>query len=219
MSKTHQEQNWVRTRNRLVQELRGQGIEDERVLETIRNTPRHLFMDESLAYQAYANRPLAIGRGQTISQPYIVACMTEMLIQDGVPDKVLEIGTGSGYQTAILAKLIDQVYTVERIRQLQEKAHTLLPSLNLHNVHYHYGDGLVGWAKHAPYPAIIATAAAIEVPPSLLEQLDENGYLVIPIGEANKPQKLLKIKRTAKGYEPLETHPVQFVPMVSGTAY
>ena len=161
----------ARTRERLVARLREQGIGDSQVLDRIRSVPRHLFVDEALASRAYEDTALPIGHGQTISQPYIVARMTEALIEGGAPRKVLEIGTGCGYQTAVLAPLVVTLYSVERIAALQQRARKVLRDLRIRNVHMRHGDGFEGWAAYAPFDGIIVAAAAHSVPPALLEQL------------------------------------------------
>lgn len=205
-----------RTRERMVKRLADQGIRDERVLEAMRNTPRHVFMDEALASRAYEDTALPIGFNQTISQPYIVAKMTESLLGAGRMAKVLEIGTGCGYQTAILAQVADQVYSVERILALQKKAKEILWDLKFKNVTYLYGDGHLGWADYAPFDGILAAAAATEIPEALLQQLAVGGVLIMPIGESGGQQILQRITRTSLNYkiEPLEA--VSFVPFLHG---
>lgn len=207
-----------RTRNRLVDRLRESGISDPRVLDILRQTPRHVFMDEAMASRAYEDTALPIGYGQTISQPFIVARMTEVLLQQPVmPSKVLEIGTGSGYQTAVLAQLVDQVYSVERISHLLNQARQRLHSLQLHNVQYHMGDGYQGWERHAPFDAIIVTAAPELVPQHLLQQLVVGGRMVIPVG---KPlhQRLMLFTREQEGCTEQALDWVSFVPMIKGQA-
>jgi protein-L-isoaspartate(D-aspartate) O-methyltransferase len=169
------------------------GIKDPRVLEAMKTVRRDRFVEEALVGEAYNDHPLPIGNNQTISQPYIVALMTESLALKG-DEKVLEIGTGSGYQTAVLAELADRVYTVERIRALMIRARTLLAELNYHNILFKAFDGTLGWQEYAPYDAIIVTAGAPKVPEPLLEQLAEGGRLVIPIGNKYS-QELIKITR------------------------
>ncbi|MCR4346016.1 MAG: protein-L-isoaspartate(D-aspartate) O-methyltransferase [Sulfuricaulis sp.] len=202
-----------RTRDRLIQRLREEGIRDERVLEAIRNVPRHVFVDEALASRAYEDTALPIGHGQTISQPYIVARMTQALIADGRPKKVLEVGTGSGYQTAVLAGLVDEIYSVERLEPLMKLARKRLREIGCRNVHIKLSDGSWGWKDHAPYDAIIVTAAPAEVPPSLLEQLAPGGRLVIPVG-GPAMQELLLVQRTDKGLTQERLDLVNFVPLV-----
>lgn len=202
-----------RTRDRLIQRLREEGIRDERVLEAIRNVPRHVFVDEALASRAYEDTALPIGHGQTISQPYIVARMTQALIADGRPKKVLEVGTGSGYQTAVLAGLVDEIYSVERLEPLMKLARKRLREIGCRNVHIKLSDGSWGWKDHAPYDAIIVTAAPAEVPPSLPEQLAPGGRLVIPVG-GPAMQELLLVQRTDKGLTQERLDLVNFVPLV-----
>ncbi|MDX1300609.1 MAG: protein-L-isoaspartate(D-aspartate) O-methyltransferase, partial [Pseudomonas sp.] len=187
-----------RTRERLIQRLYEEGLSNAHVLEAIRRTPRHLFVDEALAHRAYEDTALPIGSNQTISQPYMVARMSELLLAAGPLDKVLEIGTGSGYQTAILAQLVERVFSVERIQSLQEKAKERLAELNLRNVVFRWGDGWEGWNALGPYNGIIVTAAAANVPQALLDQLAPGGRLVIPVG-AGDEQELLLIVREEHG--------------------
>ena len=205
-----------RTRDRLIQRLREKGIRDTRVLEAMRMLPRHLFVDEALATRAYEDTALPIGHRQTISQPYIVARMTEAVLADSVPKSVLEIGTGSGYQAALLAQLVEQVYTVERIEPLYQQARKLLMKLGLRNVRCKLSDGTWGWESYAPYDAIIVTAAAPQVPQALLDQLAVGGKLVIPVGAQDDTQQLLTLVRTADGVEQRKLEDVVFVPLVSG---
>ena len=206
-----------RTRERLVARLREQGIRNEAVLDAMRHVPRHLFVDEALASRAYEDTALPIGYGQTISQPYIVARMTETLLEAGRPRKVLEIGTGSGYQTAVLAGLADIIYTVERIEPLYKLSRKRLRELRLHQVHFKLDDGSLGWAEHGPYDRVIVTAGATEVPQALVEQLAAGGCMLIPAGEA--AQELLLISRTAEGAtETRRLELVNFVPLVTGKA-
>lgn len=201
-------------RDRMVHQLRELGVRDERVLEVMRRTPRHLFVDEALATRAYANTSLPIGQGQTISQPLTVARMTEALLADGIPERVLEVGTGSGYQTAVLAQLVARVYSVERIRALSMRARNVVRSLGLHNVRYHLSDGSWGWSHHAPFDAILVTAAAERVPRPLLDQLGEGASLVIPVGRPGQMQRLLRIRREGGRFGCRTLHPVHFVPLV-----
>jgi len=202
-----------RTRERLVQQLRAEGISDEEVLAAIRAVPRHLFIDEALASRAYENTALPIGFGQTISQPYVVALMTQALRAGRHLDKVLEVGTGSGYQTAVLARLATEVYSVERIEALAKMARTVLARLGLRNVHSKICDGSWGWPEHAPYDGILVAAAPPEVPPPLLEQLAPGARLVIPVGGPSM-QELLVIQRTDTGYVRERLELVNFVPLV-----
>lgn len=204
-----------RTRDRLVERLRHEGIKDSRVLAAIRNTPRHLFMDEAISSRAYEDTALPIGHGQTISQPYIVARMTEALIAETQPEKVLEIGTGSGYQTAILAQLIKQVCSVERIAPLLVQARRRLALLNLHNIEFLHADGYLGWAEAGSFDAIIVTAAPLDIPASLFEQLAENGRLVIPAGPAGA-QQLLLVTRDGNEFHKRLLDRVSFVPLKEG---
>ncbi|WP_341305431.1 protein-L-isoaspartate(D-aspartate) O-methyltransferase [Pseudomonas sp. TMP25] len=204
-----------RTRERLIQRLYEEGLSNAHVLETIRRTPRHLFVDEALAHRAYEDTALPIGSNQTISQPYMVARMSELLLAAGPLDKVLEIGTGSGYQTAILAQLVERVFSVERIQNLQEKAKERLVELNLRNVVFRWGDGWEGWNALGPYNGIIVTAAAANVPQALLDQLAPGGRLVIPVG-AGDVQELLLIVREEDGFSRHVLDAVRFVPLVNG---
>jgi protein-L-isoaspartate(D-aspartate) O-methyltransferase len=199
-------------RNRMVDEqLLERDIRDLRVLEAMRAVPRHLFVSPEFAVHAYADSPLPIGSEQTISQPYIVALMTQLLNLQG-SEKVLEIGTGSGYQAAILAYLAGEVYTVERIAPLARRAETTLRQIGLRNVTFHIGDGTRGWAEHAPYDRIMVTAAAPQVPRALLEQLVDGGLLVIPVGGRGN-QTLQRLQRTGPNYESEIIVPVAFVPL------
>lgn len=202
-----------RTRDRLIQRLREEGIRDERVLEAIRNVPRHLFVDEALATRAYEDTALPIGHGQTISQPYIVALMTQTLLAGGRLKKVLEVGTGSGYQTAVLAQLVDAVYSVERIEPLMKLARKRLREIGCRNVQIKLSDGSWGWKDHAPYDGIIVTAAPAEIPPALLDQLAPGARLVIPVG-GTAMQELLLIQNTGKGLSQERLELVNFVPLV-----
>ncbi len=206
-----------RTRERMIKRLMEQGIGSLKVLDVMRNTPRHIFMDEALASRAYEDTALPIGYNQTISQPYIVAKMTELLLESttGRLAKVLEIGTGCGYQTAILAQLVDHVYSVERIAPLQKKAKDHLWDLKLKNVSYLHNDGGWGWPEHAPYDGILVAAAPPEIPEMLLQQMTVGGVMVIPIGSGGD-QRLQRVTRTESGYELEELEPVLFVPFLSG---
>ncbi|WP_339523805.1 protein-L-isoaspartate(D-aspartate) O-methyltransferase [Pseudomonas sp. EA_35y_Pfl2_R111] len=204
-----------RTRERLIQRLYEEGLSNAHVLEAIRRTPRHLFVDEALAHRAYEDTALPIGNNQTISQPYMVARMSELLLAAGPLDKVLEIGTGSGYQTAILAQLVERVFSVERIQNLQDKAKERLTQLNLRNVVFRWGDGWEGWNALGPYNGIIVTAAAANVPQALLDQLALGGRLVIPVG-AGDVQELLLIVREEDGFSRHVLDAVRFVPLLNG---
>jgi protein-L-isoaspartate(D-aspartate) O-methyltransferase len=198
----------------LAQKLHAEGISNQQVLQAIARTPRHIFVPEILAHKAYDNTALPIGQGQTISQPYIVAKMSELLLAKGVPDNILEIGTGSGYQTAILAQLTSAVFSVERIQALQWQAKRRLKLMDLHNVSMKHGDGWQGWATKAPFDAIIVTAAPSSVPQALLDQLVEGGRLIIPVGD-NK-QILKVITRKGNGFNEQQIEAVRFVPLVPG---
>lgn len=208
-----------RTRDRLAATLKGMGIEETIVLERIRHVPRHLFVDEAMATRAYENNALPIGHGQTISQPYIVARMTALLLQNKPSlGKVLEVGTGSGYQAAVLSGFVRELHTVERIEPLHRQAKQVLSGLRYNNVHTYLSDGSWGLAKQAPYDAIMATAAPEHVPPSLLEQLAVGGCLVIPVGGQQSAQQLQQIiKRGDQDYQVINHDMVQFVPFISGT--
>ena len=205
-----------RTRDRLVERLRGKGIQNEQVLNVIRSMPRHLFVDEAMSSRSYEDSSLPIGHGQTISQPFIVARMTEVLLSRGIPDAVLEVGTGSGYQAAILSQLVPKVYSVERIVALQTQARERYHMLGIHNIALKHSDGSWGWPQHAPYKAIIVTAAPEEVPQGLLDQLDIGGLMVIPVGGQQGIQKLLLITREADQFVEEELDAVKFVPMLKG---
>lgn len=203
-----------RTRERLSQRLAEHGIHDQRVLEAMRSVPRHLFVDEALASRAYEDTALPIGFGQTISQPYIVAKMTETLMSVS-PHKVLEIGTGCGYQSAILASLVDEVYSIERIAGLYDKARRNLQALKLHNLRLRHGDGFQGWPAQAPFDAILVTAAPPEIPEVLLQQLADGGLLVIPVGGSGV-QQLLSVQRQGDEFKQQVLEMVSFVPMLGG---
>lgn len=206
-----------RTRARLIDRLREQGITNSRVLDVMRETPRHLFLDEALSHRAYEDSALPIGHGQTLSQPYIVARMTELLLA-ACPkvDKVLEVGTGSGYQTAILAQLVGEVYSVERIKPLQDKARQLLRKLGLRNIHYSYADGGFGWPEKGPFNGILSTAAPCEIPPELPKQLAPGSALVIPVGDREQFLTLV-IRDTEQDQFITQTlEAVRFVPLLSG---
>ncbi len=202
------------TRQRLVSRLRAKGIRDERVLEAIRVTPRHLFVDEALSSRAYEDTALPIGRGQTISQPYVVALMTQAVLGDGRLSKVLEIGTGSGYQAAILSRVADKVFSTERIGELVRLARQRFHSLGMHNIYTRHADGLNGWPTQAPFDAILVTAGGL-IPDSLLEQLAVGGVLVAPEQEG-RHQRLIRTTRTDKGFEREDLGLVVFVPLLGG---
>ncbi len=205
----------ARTRERLVQRLKDQRIYWEPVLDQIRNVPRHLFVDEALASRAYEDTALPIGLGQTISQPYVVARMTEALLEGFEGDTVLEIGTGCGYQTAVMAPLVKKIYTVERLRELMTKTRQRLRELDIYNVQFRPGDGWEGWPKYAPYDGIIVTAAAPELPEKLLQQLAPGGRMVIPVGPRGC-QDLLLVTRKDDHFEEVSLGAVSFVPLVPG---
>lgn len=204
-----------RARDRLAQQLAARGIEDSRVLDVIASTPRHLFVDEALSAHAYLDKSLPIGHRQTISQPYVVARMTEALLADGPLDKVLEIGTGSGYQAAVLAPLAKTIFTVERIRALHELARSRFRDLRLRNVRALYSDGNDGWSRYAPFDGVIVTAGHEQVPETLLEQLALGGRLIMPLGPENA-QQLVMFRRQSNGYEQIVLEPVKFVPLLAG---
>ena len=204
-----------RTRERLIQRLVDQGISNMSVLDVIRITPRHLFLDEAMAHRAYEDVALPIGFQQTLSQPYIVARMTELLLSAGPRERVLEIGTGSGYQTAVLAQLVGEVYSVERIKALQQKARQRMRQLKLRNVHMNHADGGMGWAERGPFDGIMATAAPERIPEDLLQQLAAGGRLVIPVG--GDSQHLQVVTRTHEGFETDIVEAVNFVPLRPGT--
>jgi protein-L-isoaspartate(D-aspartate) O-methyltransferase len=204
-----------RTRERLIQRLVEQGISNTAVLDVIRTTPRHMFLDEAMAHRAYEDTALPIGFQQTLSQPYIVAKMTELLLAGGPLSRVLEIGTGSGYQTTILAQLVERVYSVERIKPLQAKARQRLRRLKLHNVHTRHADGGMGWAEKGPFDGIITTAAPETIPEDLLAQLAPGGRLVIPVG--GERQQLQVVTRSAEGFNTQIVEAVRFVPLRPGT--
>ncbi|MEZ8144596.1 protein-L-isoaspartate O-methyltransferase [Enterovibrio norvegicus FF-33] len=197
----------------LIQLLRQQGIADQRVLNAIERLPRHLFVSEAMAHQAYDNNALPIGFGQTISQPYIVAKMTELLTLD-YDSRVLEVGTGSGFQTCVLAQLVEHVYSVERIKQLQMVAKRRFKQLELYNISTKHGDGWEGWASKGPFDAILVTAAAASMPRALCEQLAEGGTLIVPVGETD--QTLYKVTRIGDEFETTAIEAVRFVPLVAG---
>ncbi len=205
----------ARTRDRLVQRLKDHGIRNTDVLNQIRNVPRHLFVDEALASRAYEDTALPIGLGQTISQPYVVARMTEALLDDFDGETVLEIGTGCGYQTAVLAPLVKKIYTVERIPELLRKTRQRLRDLDIYNVQFRPGDGWQGWPKYAPYDGIIVTAAAPVLPEKLLEQLAPGGRMIIPVGQPGW-QELTVVNRKDDHFEQVTLDAVSFVPLVPG---
>jgi protein-L-isoaspartate(D-aspartate) O-methyltransferase len=206
-----------RTRERLVRRIDKAGVRDPAVLDAVRRVPRHLFVDEALASRAYEDCALPIGHGQTISQPYMVARMTEALLERGRPDTVLEVGTGSGYQTAVLANLVRRVYSVERVGALMREAERRLKELRLRNVRLRHGDGAIGWLEYAPFDGILVTAAPEGIPRVLVAQLRPGGSMVVPIGRGST-QALVRVTRTEAGYERELLEPVTFVPLLGGVA-
>jgi len=206
-----------RTRDRMLQRLQEQGIRDFAVLDLMRSTPRHIFLDEALAQRAYEDTALPIGYQQTLSQPYIVARMTELLFQGGPRPRILEIGTGSGYQTAILARMpeVEHLFSVERIQPLQDKARQRLRLLKIYNVQLRLADGSFGWADKGPFDGILAAAAPKQVPQELIDQLAEGGRLVMPAGD-DGDQQLLVIDKTVDGVTTKIIEPVNFVPLLNG---
>ena len=205
-----------RTRERLIQRLMDQGIAQFEVLEAIRSVPRHLFVDEALAHRSYEDTALPIGYGQTLSQPYVVARMSELALARGRPKKVLELGSGSGYQTAILASLVDEICAIERIKPLLERARRQLRALRVRNVRLRHGDGLDGWASEAPFDLILGAAAPERLPTQLLAQLAPEGRLILPVG--GERQQLMMVTATAEGYAEEVIEEVNFVPMVRGVS-
>ncbi len=204
-----------RTRERLISQLREMGVSDPQVLERMRETPRHLFVDEALASRAYENTALPIGHNQTISQPYTVARMTEALLEGGPLETVLEVGTGSGYQTAVLAPLVRRVYTVERIEALLALARQRFRSLDLRNIRTRHTDGGMGLPNYAPFDGIIVTAAPAGIPLALVDQLKPAGRMVLPIGDS-KAQALLRVTKTTRGYDKELLEEASFVPLLGG---
>ena len=204
-----------RTRSRLVERLRAQGITDEHILDVISETPRHAFIDEALAHRAYEDTALPIGFNQTISQPYVVAKMTEALLADGPIENVLEVGTGSGYQTAVLARLVPRVYTVERISGLLNRAKELLDTIGYRNIQFKHADGGMGWPERGPFDAIIVTASPRVLPKALIEQLSPTGRMLVPVGDARK-QELMLVRRNGDEIEQQVLEAVRFVPLLSG---
>jgi protein-L-isoaspartate(D-aspartate) O-methyltransferase len=205
----------ARTRDRLVQRLREQGIANPAVLDRVRNVPRHLFVDEALASRSYEDTALPIGFGQTISQPYIVARMSEALLEGGPRERVLEIGTGCGYQTAVLAPLAVRIYTIERIAALQARARVLLKELQVRNVRFRHGDGALGWPSQAPFDGILVAAAPLSVPEPLLAQLRVGGRLIAPVGPEGA-QQLTCFTRREQGIDRRMLGAVSFVPLLAG---
>ena len=207
-----------RTRARMVERLRGKGIRDERVLTAMAAVPRHLFVEEALASRAYEDSALPIGFGQTISQPYVVAKMIEILLQNNQPGKILEVGTGCGYQAAVLANVFAEVYSVERIKALLERARGNLIGLRLANLRLAYADGGEGLPAAAPFDAIVAAAAARQVPEALRSQLAPGGRMILPLHGANGAQRLVLIERSRRGFRESELDAVHFVPFEAGKA-
>lgn len=205
----------ARTRERLVQRLRETGIKSAVVLDRIRSVPRHVFVDEAIASRAYEDTALPIGFGQTISQPWIVARMTEALLEGGPLFNVLEIGTGCGYQTAVLAPLVGKLYSIERIGPLLDRAKERLKELEIKNVRLRHGDGSQGWAAHAPFDGILVAAAPHAIPDALLEQLAPGGRMIVPIG-AEGAQELMRITRKEAGWHRERLGAVAFVPLIQG---
>ncbi len=203
-----------RTRERLVQRLMEKGISHPQVLDVMRNLPRHLFVDEALSSRAYEETALPIGFGQTISQPYVVARMTEAILEVA-PRKVLEIGTGCGYQTAVLASLVDEVYSIERIGGLYSKARRNIQHLTFRNIRMRHGDGYQGWPSQVPFDAILVAAAPAQLPEVLLQQLADGGRMIIPVG-GNGEQQLVSVRRTGNEFRQEILEIVSFVPMLSG---
>jgi protein-L-isoaspartate(D-aspartate) O-methyltransferase len=206
----------ARTRDRLVQRLRDQGIVNPAVLERIRNVPRHIFVDEALGSRAYEDIALPIGYGQTISQPYIVARMTEALLEGGPLGRVLEIGTGCGYQTAVLSPLVTTLFTIERIAPLMERARERIKELGMRNVRFRHGDGSVGWKAHGPFDGILVAAAPLILPEAWLKQLKTGGRLIVPVGPEGE-QELMRFTQREQRVEQQRLGPVAFVPLLGGT--
>ncbi len=204
-----------RARDRLIERLVAEGIADRRVLDALRQLPRHLFIDEALATRAYEDTALPIGQGQTISQPFVVARMTELLVESGLPKRVLEVGTGSGYQAAVLAMLVEQVYTVERIEELLRNARRRFRKLGLANIRSRHDDGRLGWPDQAPFDAIIVTAAGADLEDALLDQLAPDGVLVAPVGAAGR-QQLVRVRAGEGGWQRETIATVSFVPLLGG---
>lgn len=205
----------LRTRERLIQRLRDEGIINESILQVMLNTPRHIFLDEALSHRAYEDTALPIGYNQTLSQPYIVARMTEALLAGGPMNRVLEVGTGSGYQTAILAQLVRQVFSLERILPLQEQARQRMKMLGLRNVKMKHADGTIGWPEKKPFDGILVTAAPRTMPVDLIGQLSPAGRMVIPIGP-DQEQKLVLVTRNGDDYTEEVLEAVRFVPLLTG---
>ena len=207
----------ARTRDRLVQRLRDQGIANLAVLDRIRNVPRHIFVDEALGSRAYEDTALPIGFGQTISQPYIVARMTEALLEGTPLRNVLEVGTGCGYQTSVLSPLVEKLYTIERIDPLLTRAKERIKELGFRNVRFRHGDGTIGWKAQGPFDGILVAAAPLTVPEALIQQLNLGGRLLVPVGPEGE-QELIRFTRKEQRVERASLGPVAFVPMLGGTA-
>ena len=207
----------ARTRDRLVQRLRDQGIKSLAVLDRVKNVPRHIFVDEALGSRAYEDTALPIGFGQTISQPYIVARMTEALLEGGPLHSVLEVGTGCGYQTAVLSPLVERLYTIERSEPLMLRAKERIKELGIRNARFRYGDGIAGWKAHSPFDGILVAAAPLTVPEALLQQLKVGGRLLVPVG-AEGEQQLIRFTRKEQRIEKESLGPVAFVPLLGGMA-
>ena len=203
-----------RTRERLVDQLIALGVQDVRVLDVMRSTPRHLFLDEAMAHRAYEDKSLPIGHNQTLSRPYTVARMSELLLASCAAKKVLEIGTGSGYQTSVLAQLVPRLLTMERIEPLLDRARDRLQQMGIHNVVYKHGDGYEGWPAREPFDGIMVTAAPSQVPQALQWQLAEGGCMIIPVGDDD--QYLLKITRSGNHFSKQRIEAANFVPLVNG---
>ncbi len=205
-----------RARDRLVERLKIEGIRDVRVLDAVRTVPRHLFVDDAISSRAYEDTALPIGLGQTISQPLVVARMTELLLAGGSPKRVLEIGTGSGYQAAVLAALVEKVYSLERIDSLLVKTRRRFVRLGLNTIKARHGDGRLGWPEEAPFDGIIVTAAAETIAPAWTAQLAVGARLVAPVGPQGGTQRLVVVERTSEGEVRKEFDAVSFVPILPG---
>lgn len=205
-------------RKRLVEDLRGQGVHDQRVLTAIGKVPRHVFVSEGMRWRAYENTALPIGQAQTISQPLVVGLMTQALLADGPRKRVLEIGTGCGYQAAILAEVVSRVFTIERIRVLSMQARDTLKQLDYRNIVFQYGDGMAGWPGHAPYDGIVVTAGTATVPSALVGQLAEGGRIVMPLGGPGSQQLVILDKQANGQLRRQDLHGVAFVPLLAGKA-
>ena len=208
----------ARTRARMVARLRTKGIRDERVLAALGTVPRHLFVEEALASRAYEDDALPIGFGQTISHPYVVARMIEVVLENKTPGKALEIGTGCGYQAAVLAHVFPEVYSIERIKGLLERARKNLLALRLANLRLAHGDGYAGLEQAAPFHSIVVAAAAPRIPEALVQQLAAGGRMILPLAASSGEQRLALIERSARGFKESELDPVRFVPMEAGKA-